>query len=85
MTKTPQIAALPGMSPLGLKPKTYTAEQIAALTDADVAAAKERAAEARKTRKGVSTIDYFLTQVDGKTKTLEMAKSALLSRLLAGG
>lgn len=54
-----------------------TPEQINSLTEGDVWLAKEHVAEARKTRSGVSTIDFHLCQVDGTTRTLDMAKEAL--------
>jgi len=50
--------------------------QVEKLTNDDVVAAKAR-------RGAVTTIDYVLSQVDGKTKTLEAAKAYL--RKVYGG
>lgn len=58
-----------------------TKQMIEALTDADVTAAKARAAIARKTREGLSTTDYILSDVNGTTRTLAMAKAYLTRKL----
>ena len=55
-----------------------TKEQIEALTQKDVDQAKINIIEARKTRSGVSTLDFILSTVDGTTgKTIEDAKKHL--------
>ena len=59
---------------------TISDPNIDALTEADVIAAKERAAIARETREGLSTIDYVLSSVNGTTRTLAMAKRYLLAK-----
>jgi len=46
-------------------------------TQVDVAAAKKRAAAARESRAGVTTVDFVLSQVDGTTHPLEAAKAHL--------
>lgn len=60
---------------------TYTREQVEAITTADVEGAKKRSLEARRSRSGVSTWDWTLSQVNGTSHTLEMAKSDLLRKL----
>jgi len=58
---------------------THTIKQVQDLTEADVAKAKERFLEARKTRTGLSTIDFHLSQVgNSSAHTLEAAKFALM-------
>ena len=60
-----------------------THEQINALTMQDVAIAKAKSLEARKTRTGVSTVDFHLSQVThehGDGRSLDSAKAALLAR-----
>lgn len=47
------------------------------ITMDDVRAAIKRVKIARKTRSGVSTRDYILSQVDGKVKTIDMAVAAI--------
>ena len=55
-----------------------TLQEIADLKPADVEAAKARVVEARKTRAGVSAIDFHLVQVGTSPRhTLEAAKAAL--------
>lgn len=57
-------------------------EKIAALTMADVAAAKARHKRNLKTREGLDTIDFFLASVgetlNGRTWTLDDVKRELL-------
>lgn len=56
--------------------------RIEALTMADVEAAKARAVEARRTRSGLSTVDFHLSQVGNSPRhTLEAAKAALVAAL----
>ena len=57
-----------------------TRDQINALTEADVAKAREATIAARITRSGVSTVDYVLAQVGGRM-TLDHAKQHLLGIL----
>lgn len=60
-----------------------TKTEIAALTMADVVAAKAAKEKARETRDGLDTQDYILCAVgetslrSGRTTTLEMAKAEL--------
>ena len=54
-----------------------TREQIEALTMADVAIAKARSIEARKTRSGLSTIDFTIQTVNTPQR-LEQAKRYLI-------
>jgi len=57
-----------------------TRQQIEALTQADVEVAKARAAVARKTREGLSTVDYILSDVGGPKRSLEAAKKYLIAK-----
>lgn len=59
---------------------SYTREQVLDLSMEDVKAAHLRAAKARETRAGVSTIDWHLVRIDGNV-TLAMAKTELLHKL----
>jgi hypothetical protein len=63
------------------KELVMTTEQIENLTMQDVANAKTAAAEARKTRSGVSTVVFHLSQVTsehGDGRSLDNAKAALI-------
>ena len=55
-----------------------TKAQVEALTDNDVVAARQK-------RGAMSTIDFVLLKVDGKARTLEMAKRHLFSIIDAKG